>query len=416
MKMKTAIYLSACIIYLTARICTGQNLIPNPSFEHYTHCGHPQNFNFAIPWVATSNSFPVSSPDFLHTCMLDSNTAGSYVTMINTYHGRTGSGYAGGIMADTVNCCIERIEVPLIEALQRGRCYTIRIWLVTINPLIMGGNPITPLIVQEIGAFFSRDTIITNNSDTFYLVTPQFENQTVFIPYSDSWQCIQGNFVAEGGERFLIIGTFRPFNSLTISNPSGLPGRWSYYLFDDISVYECNTAGEKANAGDDREICYGESTRIGSTDHPEYLYHWTATDGAQYESGTPVVKPEVSTTYYLRQKDFKFDETIDSVTIYVRRCDTLMVPNVFTPNGDQFNDCLVISNPYSLTYTIDIFNRWGNRVFTTDQNKMWCGELQTLPGQSGCNHAPDGVYYYYIKSAGLDGRPLQYKGVVHLIR
>lgn len=65
----------------------------------------------------------------------------------------------------------------------------------------------------------------------------------------------------------------------------------------------------------------------------------------------------------------------------------LLVPNVFTPNGDGDNDFFVVSGiDGTKDYNIKIFNRWGNKVYeTTDVQSHW----------DGGNHH-EGVYYYIL--------------------
>ncbi|MBK9631457.1 MAG: gliding motility-associated C-terminal domain-containing protein [Saprospiraceae bacterium] len=55
----------------------------------------------------------------------------------------------------------------------------------------------------------------------------------------------------------------------------------------------------------------------------------------------------------------------------------LMIPNTFTPNGDQLNDQLIpifMSDKLSLIqdYKFIIYNRWGKTVFeTTNPSQAW---------------------------------------------
>ncbi len=70
--------------------------------------------------------------------------------------------------------------------------------------------------------------------------------------------------------------------------------------------------------------------------------------------------------------------------------DTLFVPNVFTPNGDQANDVFDIKG---LTdhFILRVFNRWGEEVFTSsDKSKMWRGKNKSDSDVS------DGIYYYTL--------------------
>ena len=84
----------------------------------------------------------------------------------------------------------------------------------------------------------------------------------------------------------------------------------------------------------------------------------------------------------------------DSVCIDTKVCNDYLyhLPTVFTPNGDDRNDLFTPYYPYTSVEKIDIqiFNRWGKLIFTTqDPDIKWDGKLQ------GTNQmVPDGVYYY----------------------
>jgi gliding motility-associated-like protein len=106
----------------------------------------------------------------------------------------------------------------------------------------------------------------------------------------------------------------------------------------------------------------------------------------------------------------------DTVCINSVVCGKYRLPNVFTPNGDQQNDFL-IPFPYSGVESIDlqIFNRWGNLVFTTkDPDINWDGTIERTN-----QPASDGVYYYVcdvfeITEIGTVKRTI--KGSITLIR
>ena len=68
-------------------------------------------------------------------------------------------------------------------------------------------------------------------------------------------------------------------------------------------------------------------------------------------------------------------------------CD-LFIPEGFSPNGDGTNDLFEIENvPAGLTYSIEIFNIWGDKVYQSDNYKNdWDG-----------GNLPTGTYYYVVK-------------------
>jgi gliding motility-associated-like protein len=90
------------------------------------------------------------------------------------------------------------------------------------------------------------------------------------------------------------------------------------------------------------------------------------------------------------------------------------VPNSFTPNGDGFNEVFapVADGSFEL-YELLIFDRWGERIFTSDQpGQAWDGTLNGTPVQ-------DGVYVWTLRYKALtkDGVERQQRmGHVTLLR
>ncbi|MCC6383838.1 MAG: gliding motility-associated C-terminal domain-containing protein [Bacteroidia bacterium] len=89
------------------------------------------------------------------------------------------------------------------------------------------------------------------------------------------------------------------------------------------------------------------------------------------------------------------------------------VPNAFTPNLDGFNETF-FDVGYEMniaSYSMSIFNRWGQKVFQNDSyTKTWNGT-----DKSG-NPVPEGIYVYAIKMKTLSGKDYYYSGRVTLVR
>jgi gliding motility-associated-like protein len=82
--------------------------------------------------------------------------------------------------------------------------------------------------------------------------------------------------------------------------------------------------------------------------------------------------------------------------------DDVVIPNVFSPNGDGVNDRFHIENAEFFNNELLIYNRWGQVVFHgTNYRNQWSG-----------HGLPDGTYYYIFKLG--DGRNMA--GHVTLVR
>ncbi len=70
--------------------------------------------------------------------------------------------------------------------------------------------------------------------------------------------------------------------------------------------------------------------------------------------------------------------------------DTIQVPNVFTPNNDQFNDLFRLNIEQYISIDVKIFNRWGMLIYESITNDGWNG--RTTSG----SEVPEGTYFYLI--------------------
>ena len=99
------------------------------------------------------------------------------------------------------------------------------------------------------------------------------------------------------------------------------------------------------------------------------------------------------------------------ITIFVSDPD-IWVPNVFTPNGDGYNDIVTLPYPSFKSYDIQILNRWGNLVFELkDQTGVAVWDGYDFNGQL---HT-DGVFFYRLRGEMLGGTLIDKHGFIHLV-
>lgn len=124
----------------------------------------------------------------------------------------------------------------------------------------------------------------------------------------------------------------------------------------------------------------------------------------------PVASPTVTTVYELTIFDENDCPYSAQVTVNVENSLILYVPNAFSPNGDEINDLVKVYGLSLETIDFSIFNRWGERVFYTDDlNEGWDG---TFKGEK----LPPDVYIYYLDAFYLDGQKKSMKGSITLIK
>jgi gliding motility-associated-like protein len=90
---------------------------------------------------------------------------------------------------------------------------------------------------------------------------------------------------------------------------------------------------------------------------------------------------------------------------------TMLIPNVFSPNGDGNNDQFHIKNTGLKELDCGVFDRWGLKVADFHGvNAGWDGfSLAGVPAQ-------DGVYYYMLTVVTEGGEMREFHGYFHLLR
>lgn len=123
------------------------------------------------------------------------------------------------------------------------------------------------------------------------------------------------------------------------------------------------------------------------------------------------VFPLQTTTYTVNIVDDDGCQAETSIVVYVDPDDKILfAPNAFTPNGDENNDIFMVYGVGIDEFELQIFNRWGELVFQSDdQYKGWDGYFK------GKLQNPD-VFVFHVRAIYLDGYEKILKGSVTLIR
>jgi gliding motility-associated-like protein len=402
-----------------------QNLVGNPSFE--THiipcCSLPLGTNSSINYLSYwSDASSLADASVSHRCF--SCIIPSYSLPDNAPFGeqnpRTGDGFASQYAFDFENLPLEYsdyIQGELLSSLINGTTYVISFWVSLAD--------LNNYTYSDYSIYFSN-TQLNENSWLLDNYTPQIVTNT-FITETEGWQNIKIQFIAQGGERFFTFGTFLPYNQLDTFrigcadydsiHPNSCYDACVVHL-DDVAIYPADAPVYAADAGGDRLLCTGESATLGNVSRSQYLYWWYDEQGNLIDTTAQItVSPDSTTFYVLQQKDFKFDETSDTVFVYVSDCESpLYIPNIFSPNGDGNNDIFrVRGEGISELKTFIVYNRWGQEVFSCHTSAPLSAEC-SWDGTYRSEPAPQAVYTYYVEAVLLDGLTVTKKGNVTLVR
>lgn len=138
-------------------------------------------------------------------------------------------------------------------------------------------------------------------------------------------------------------------------------------------------------------------------------WSWDFGDGSSSETEHPMHRYEfggIHPVMLIAEDEFECSDTIIKLVQVIPR-----IANVFTPNGDGFNDTYFVMERLDFTrFDLTIFNRWGQELyFTNDYDQGWDGYYE---GQQ----APDGVYFWdlWFNFDGNPGNDMHLTGNVHL--
>lgn len=262
---------------------------------------------------------------------------------------------------------------------------------ITINPLPLAG--MFGMIITPANCYDTAGSILG-------LVIPPGQN-----PFTYTWTNTAGDTVATGSADLAnaVPGTY----SLTLNDVYGCSivlGPFTVTSTSNvISAFTANpTTGQTPLT-----VNFTNS----STNATNYLWQFGISDTSTQVDPTYVIIPAGPFQICLIAFNaFACTDTSCS-TIEVDQNSVFIIPNVFTPNGDDVNDVFTVQGIGLKTLDAEIFNRWGQKEaewHTTSGG--WDG--RTASGLE----CTTGTYYYIINATGKDGKEYYEKGSFSLIR
>jgi OmpA-OmpF porin, OOP family len=217
------------LFFLTFKICNAQNLVPNGNFEQYSGCPTYLSFSDSLLfWISPTSG----TPDYYNGCSTSPSIGVPY-NYFGFQPALSDSGYIG-ICLWCPNNVREYIEVPLVSTLVANFCYHFEMYL--------NLGDISRFTTESVGAYFSDTAIIgINNWDPLPFVS-QINNITGNVFDTVNWTLVSGDYTAQGGENYLIIGNFNnDANTTTILVNNASIYNYAYCYIEDVSlVYPCD--------------------------------------------------------------------------------------------------------------------------------------------------------------------------------
>ncbi len=167
-----------------------------------------------------------------------------------------------------------------------------------------------------------------------------------------------------------------------------------------------------ADAGADVQIALGDSILLTGSGGISYTWIPSA-ELSDASISNPTASPISTITYTLIVTDSNGCKDIDEITITVSdNCGSneVFIPSAFSPNGDGQNDLFYVRNNCIQTMLLTIYNRWGEKVFESDDvTKGWDGKFKDKLIDAG-------VYAYYITATFVNNELYNNKGNINVVR
>ncbi len=232
------------LLLLTCGICCGQtNLVPNGSFETYTNC--PTNYSQlpVPPWYSGT----AGTPDYYNSCAGSGNgTIGVPQNSFGYQNASTGNAYVGIYTfavwgTDTIEAK-EYLQIQLTDTLiaQKTYCVSFFVNLTNPSPLFFPNNWFA---ITEIGMLISNDSVYLNGALTLPYI-PQIQSPAgLYLNDTTNWTEISGQYIAQGGEKYITIGNFNLHSDTMRILTYNTPSLSSYYFIDNVSIVDCTNEG-----------------------------------------------------------------------------------------------------------------------------------------------------------------------------
>ncbi len=254
--------------------------------------------------------------------------------------------------------------------------------------------------------------------------------------YEFTVDSLEGTIIGTTATSATVIWNDVPFGTInvieTIDNQNGYvpcPSLVGSFLVDILSLPHAifGTVNEYPNPNPNGTYNYNNPDDVFVNDLISFhdsstntvSWFWDFNDGSTSVNQNPYHTYDPIGTYNVMMVATSPDGCLDTAYKPINVIEGLIVPNVFTPNGDGYNDVFKIRNSNISEFTFRVFNRWGTQIYETNAPEIaWDGK--TTAGST----APAGTYFYTLKAKLASGNDIAIfqdketldKGTITLIR
>lgn len=243
-----------------------------------------------------------------------------------------------------------------------------------------------------------------------------FEDGTISIdftggtpPYDFEWTDETGTLVSmDSLETTVGTGTY----TVLVTDASN--------CYDSATYFVDEVPPVNVVAPEDVTIDLGDSIRIvayaETLDSVSFL--WSPEMGVScLDCPITYLSPYETTTYTLTMTQAGGCMSTDQITVTVKENSRIFIPNIFSPNNDGVNDVFVINTGPGVAQirSLRVYDRWGALVHSVE-NVPANRESYGWDGTVNSNPRSQDVYVYFVELELLNGRVIDFRGDVTLVR
>lgn len=274
---------------------------------------------------------------------------------------------------------------------------TIKLFVTTVNGCAGYTEEVTDIESTPVASFEVATTCLdvpvqfTNTSATTYGTIVKYD-----------WSFGDGSANSDGIDE---VHTYRLENNY----PATLKAISAYGCESELAIDTIRIKKVNANAGRDTLIFKNTAFQLRGSGGA--FYSWdNATLLNRDDIPNPAGTLDRNQTFTLSVTSVEGCVGTDDVKVEIFKEDDIYIPNSFTPNRDGRNDVFRLTGPPSTIEYFEVFNRWGEKVFSTkDQYRGWDGFWNG-------KEQPSGTYVWILKAKIRGIMPVERKGTVTIVR
>ena len=200
--------------------------------------------------------------------------------------------------------------------------------------------------------------------------------------------------------------------------PTLISGLYDIMLADDINDCVADTFGSKVEVIVNplpiavitpSEITIYEGEVINLIVGEYQIYEWYNAEDDLLSVNSELSVTDSGSFYVFVIDENNCNDFSENAIVHTVRRTEIYIPTAFTPNGDDHNELFVISGNYINSYSMKIYNKWGEELFVSNSiYKYWDGTFKK-------NKVQQGTYFYIVEVIGEDGNLFKKSGVIEVL-